>query len=320
MTPPLLEVKNLKLFYRTEAGVVRAVDSISFTIGERETAALVGESGSGKTSLARALIRFLPRNVSEFSGSIKVEGVEVLGMTNAEFDKKIRWRKITYVSQAALNSLNSVMKVVDHLIEPLVLHYGTPKREAIEKAREVLVRVGIPEDFLWRYSFELSGGMKQRVVIALSLISNPRIVILDEPTSALDVMTQANIINLLKELKNKLGISYIFITHDIAVSSELADKVAVMYAGQFVEYGPAEGVYTDPLHPYSKGLSNSIPRLRTDTSLASIPGSPPSLINPPKGCRFRPRCPYAKPICEEEPPLITFGSEWYVRCWLYGSK
>ncbi|MEM0361721.1 MAG: ABC transporter ATP-binding protein [Sulfolobales archaeon] len=320
MTFPVLEVRDLKLFYRTEVGVVRAVDSVSFTINEGETAALVGESGCGKTSLARALIRFLPRNVSEFSGSIKIEGVEVLGMSDAEFDKKIRWKKITYVSQAALNSLNSVMRVVDHLIEPLVIHYGTPKREAIERAREALVRVGISEDFLWRYSFELSGGMKQRVVIALSLISNPRIVILDEPTSALDVMTQANIINLLKELKNKLGISYVFITHDIAVSSELADKVAVMYAGQFVEYGPAERIYTDPLHPYSKGLLNSIPRLRTDTSLASIPGSPPSLINPPKGCRFRPRCPYAKPICAEEPPLITLGSDGYVRCWLYGGK
>lgn len=316
----VLDVRNLKLFYRTEAGIVRAVDGIGFTISNGRTVALVGESGSGKSSLARALMRFLPKNVSEYSGSIRIDGVEVLGMDEYEFNRKIRWKKITYVSQAALNSLNPIMKVVDHLIEPLILHYGMPKKEAIERAREVLVRVGIPEDFLWRYSFELSGGMKQRVVIAISLISNPKIVILDEPTSALDVMTQASIINLLKELKNKLGISYIFITHDIATSSELADEVAVMYAGQFVEYGPSERVYVEPLHPYSKGLLNSIPKLRTDTALASITGVPPSLINPPKGCRFRPRCPYVKPVCEEEPPLIAFNSEHYVRCWLYGSK
>ncbi len=316
----VLEVRNLKFFYRTTQGVVRAVDDVSFTVNEGETAALVGESGCGKTSLARALMRFLPRNVAEYSGSIKLENVEVLGMSEPEFDRKIRWKKITYVSQAALNSLNPVMRVVDHLIEPLVLHSGIPKKDAIEKAREVLVRVGISEDFLWRYSFELSGGMKQRVVIALSLITNPRIVVLDEPTSALDVMTQSNIINLLKELREKLGISYVFITHDIATSSELADKVAVMYAGQFVEYGPAERVYVDPLHPYSKGLSNCIPRLRTDTSLSSIPGTPPSLINPPKGCRFRPRCPHAMPKCGEDPPLISFGHEGYVRCWLYGDR
>ncbi len=318
--PSVLEVTNLKFFYRTIAGVVRAVDNVSFTVGEKETLALVGESGCGKTSLARALMRFLPRNVAELSGSIKVDGIEVLDMDDSEFDRKIRWRKITYVSQAALNSLNYVMKVVDHLIEPLVLHYGMRREVAVEKARDIIVKVGISEDFLYRYSFELSGGMKQRVVIALSLISNPRIVILDEPTSALDVMTQANIMNLLKELKEGLSVSYIFITHDIATSSELADKVAVMYAGQLVEYGPAEKVYVDPLHPYSKGLLSSIPRLRTDTSLTPIPGSAPSLINPPKGCRFRPRCPYVKPVCEEEPPHITLGSEGYVRCWLYGSR
>lgn len=318
--PPVLEVRNLRFFYRTIAGVVRAVDDVSFTVGEKETLALVGESGCGKSSLAKALIRFLPRNVAEFSGSIKIDGIEVLDMDDSEFDKKIRWKKIAYVSQAALNSLNYIMKVVDHLIEPLILHYGMRKEVAVEKARDILVRVGIPEDFLHRYSFELSGGMKQRVVIALSLISNPRIVILDEPTSALDVMTQANITNLLKELKKSLGVSYIFITHDIATSSELADKVAVMYAGQLVEYGPAEKVYVDPLHPYSKGLLSSIPRLRTDMSLTSIPGSPPSLINPPKGCRFRPRCPYAKPVCEKEPPYITFNSDGYVRCWLYERK
>jgi peptide/nickel transport system ATP-binding protein len=302
------------------SGLVRAVEDVNFRLREGETIALIGESGCGKTSLARAVIRFLPRNVAELSGSVVIDGIETIGMSDKDFDSKIRWRKITYVSQAAISSLNPVIRVVDHMIEPLVIHFKVPKTDAIERAKEIIKRVGIPEDFLWRYPFELSGGMRQRVVIAISLITNPKIVILDEPTSALDVMTQANILNMLKELRSKINLSYIFITHDIAVSSELADKVAVMYAGWIVELGPAEKVYVDPLHPYSKGLLGSVPRLRSDVPVTFIPGTPPSLINPPKGCRFRPRCRYAMPKCEEIPPVIKTGSEEYVRCWLYGEK
>lgn len=299
---------------------MRAVEDATFRLREGETIALIGESGCGKTSLARAVIRFLPRNVAELSGSVVIDGIETIDMSDRDFDLKIRWRKITYVSQAAISSLNPVIRVIDHMIEPLVIHFKAPKTDAIERAKEIIKRVGIPEDFLWRYPFELSGGMRQRVVIAMSLITNPKIVILDEPTSALDVMTQANILNMLKELRSKMNLSYIFITHDIAVSSELADKVAVMYAGWIVELGPAEKVYIDPLHPYSKGLLGSVPRLRSDTPVTFIPGTPPSLINPPKGCRFRPRCRYAMPKCEEIPPVIKTGSEEYVRCWLYGEK
>ena len=316
----VLKVSDLKLYYSTMSGVVKAVEGATFTLNEEETIALIGESGCGKTSLARALIRFLPRNVAELSGSVVIDGIETINMSDAEFDEKIRWRKMTYVSQAAINSLNPVIKVVDHLIEPLVIHFKTPKKDAVAKAAEIIKRVGIPEDFLWRYPFELSGGMKQRVVIALSLITNPRVVILDEPTSALDVMTQANILNMLKELKDESKLSYIFITHDIAVSSELADKVAVMYAGWIVELGPAEKVYVDPMHPYSKGLLGSVPRLKGNTPVAFIPGTPPSLINPPKGCRFRPRCKYAMPMCEQEPPVVKTGQGEYVRCWLYAGK
>jgi len=308
------------MYYRTMSGLVKAVEDVTFRLREGETIALIGESGCGKTSLARAIIRFLPRNVAELSGSVIIDGIETIGMSDRDFDLKIRWRKITYVSQAAISSLNPVIRVIDHMIEPLVIHFKTPKIDAIERAKEIIKRVGIPEDFLWRYPFELSGGMRQRVVIAMSLITNPKIVILDEPTSALDVMTQANILNMLKELRSKMNLSYIFITHDIAVSSELADKVAVMYAGWIVELGPAEKVYIDPLHPYSKGLLGSVPRLRSDTPVTFIPGTPPSLINPPKGCRFRPRCRYAMPKCEEIPPVIKTGSEEYVRCWLYGEK
>ncbi|MEM1694501.1 MAG: ABC transporter ATP-binding protein [Ignisphaera sp.] len=317
----VLEVNNLKLYYRTTNGVVRALEEASFNLNESESIALLGESGCGKTTLARAIVRYLPRNVAEYSGSIKVEGIETMNMSDKEFDEKIRWKKISYVSQAALNSLNPVVKIVDHLIEPLVIHYKIDKKKAIERAREIIKSVGIAEEFLWRYPFELSGGMRQRVIIAMSLITNPKIVILDEPTSALDVMTQANILNMLKEIKKEMNVSYIFITHDISVSSELADKVAVMYAGHIVELGPSEKVYLDPLHPYAQGLLGSVPRLRTNRSITFVPGSPPSLINPPQGCRFHPRCSKAMPICREKvPPMIEIEPNYYVRCWLYVEK
>jgi peptide/nickel transport system ATP-binding protein len=316
----VLKIGNVKLYYRTMSGPVKAVEDASFTLKEREAIALLGESGCGKTSLARAIMRYLPRNVAELSGSVVIDGIETMGMSDSEFNDKIRWKKITYVTQAAISSLNPVIKVIDHLIEPLIIHYKTPRKEAIERAIEAVKMVGLPADFIWRYPFELSGGMRQRVVIAMSLITKPKIIILDEPTSALDVMTQANILNTLKDIKSKMNLSYIFITHDIAVSSELADKVAVMYAGWIVELGPAEKVYVDPLHPYSKGLLGSVPRLRSDAPVTFIPGIPPSLINPPKGCRFRPRCKYAMPKCETIPPIIKTGSDEYVRCWLYGEK
>jgi len=314
----VLEIKNVKLYYRSTMGIVKALEEATFTLREGETIALIGESGCGKTTLARAIMRYLPRNVVEYSGSIRIEGVETMTMSDKEFDEKIRWKKVSYVSQAALASLNPVIRVIDHLVELLVIHYKLNKEEAAEKAKEIIKRIGIAEEFLWRYPFELSGGMRQRVVIAMALITNPKLVILDEPTSALDVMTQANILNLLKEIKSKMNLSYIFITHDIAISSELADKVAVMYAGHIVELGPAEKIYTDPLHPYSQGLLNSVPRLRSDRPISFIPGAPPSLINPPPGCRFAPRCPYAKSICNEKiPPIIKLDQESYVRCWLY---
>lgn len=317
----VLDIKNVRLYYRTLRGLVKAVEEAEFQLKEKESIALLGESGCGKTSLARAIIRFLPRNVGTYTGSIVIDGVETMGMSDKEFDEKIRWKKISYVSQAALNSLNPVLKVVDHLIEPLIIHYKVSKREAIKKAAEALREVGIHPDFLWRYPFELSGGMRQRVIIAMSLITNPKVVILDEPTSALDVMTQANILNLLKKIKDEHSVSYIFITHDIATSSELADKVAVMYAGYIVELGPAEQVYVDPLHPYSKGLLDSVPRIHTDRPISFVPGSPPSLINPPQGCRFHPRCKSKMPICEKEtPPIIRLGNDSYVRCWLYAGR
>lgn len=316
----LMEVKNLHLYFRTMRGIVRAVDDVTFAVDQGESLAIIGESGCGKSSLARAILRFLPRNVATYKGSVVIDGVDVMSLSDSEFDGRIRWTKISYVSQAAMNSLNPVVRVVDHLIEPLVLHRGVSKREATEAARSMVSLVGLPEEFLWRYPFELSGGMKQRVVISLALITKPNIVILDEPTSALDVMTQANILSMLKDLKSKTGVSFIFITHDIGISSEIADRVAVMYAGEIVELNRAETVYIEPLHPYAKALLSSVPRLHENKAPTFVPGVPPSLINPPPGCRFRPRCPFVMPVCGERPPLTKLDRNSYVRCWLYAGK
>jgi len=315
----LLEVRDLRLYYRTRRGVVKAVDKVSFDLEIGETLAVVGESGCGKSSMARAIIRLLPRNVHTYDGKVLMDGVNLMELDDERFRKEVRWRKISMVFQGAQNSLNPVLKVGYQVAEPLMIHYGMDKESALARAKETLKLVGIHEAFADRYPFELSGGMKQRVVIAMALVTRPKVVILDEPTSALDVITQANIMNLLKRLKGEFNLSYIFITHDIALASELADKVAVMYAGQIVEIASAETFYTNPNHPYAQKLMASVPTLRTDKKLDFIPGTPPSLINPPPGCRFHPRCPYATDKCRrEEPPIVDLGEGHMVKCWLYG--
>jgi len=317
MSSTLLEVEDLYLYFSTRKGPVKAVDGVSFKIDNGETLALIGESGCGKSSLAKAIIRLLPRNIDTYKGRIYFDGEDLMNLSEEEFRRSIRWAKISIVPQAALNSLNPVIKISQQVAEPLIIHDKINKETALKKAKEALLLVGIPEAFMERYPFELSGGMRQRAVIAMSLIMNPDLVILDEPTSALDVLTQANIMNLLKKIRKELNLSFIFITHDIALSSELADKVAVMYAGQIIELGDAESFYSSPLHPYSIKLMASVPTLRTDKKLEFIPGIPPSLINPPKGCRFAPRCPYRFKRCIKDPPLTEVGKNRFVRCWLH---
>ncbi|ABO09161.1 ABC transporter ATP-binding protein [Pyrobaculum calidifontis] len=321
--PPLLELRNVKMYYGVTNGVVKAVDGVSFVLNKGEAMALVGESGSGKSSLAFTIIRLLPRNVAEFSGEILLHDeelgtVDLAKMSEEELRRKIRWKKISMVFQASMNALNPILKVQDQMVEPLVLHLGLSKQEAIKIAEEALLSVGLAKDVLTRYPFELSGGMKQRVVIAMAIMMKPKLVILDEPTSALDVITQANIMNLLKELKAKFDLSYILITHDIALASEIADKIGVMYAGKIVEIAPSDIFFRKPKHPYSQKLLAAVPSLREEKAIEYIPGDVPSLINPPTGCRFHPRCPYMiKGKCErEEPPRKQVeGSE--VACWLY---
>ncbi|MCS7119899.1 MAG: ABC transporter ATP-binding protein [Nitrososphaerota archaeon] len=308
------------MYYRTRMGPLRAVDGISFNVERGESIALIGESGCGKTSLAKSLIRLLPRNVELYKGSICLDGVDIMTLDDAEFRRTIQWQRISMVSQAAMNSLNPVIKVGEQVAEPLIVHKEMDKRSAMERAREIFSLVGIPEIFIDRYPFELSGGMRQRVVIAMALVMNPEIIILDEPTSALDVLTQANIMNLLKKIRRESKINYVLITHDVGLSSELADKVAVMYAGQIVEFSDADRFYASPLHPYSQKLMASVPTLRQDKMPQFILGVPISLINPPTGCRFAERCPSRMEKCREDPPLNELGKGMFVKCWLYSGQ
>lgn len=315
----MLEVSNAKLYYRTRRGTVKAVDDVSFSVGKGETLGLVGESGCGKSSAAIAIMRLLPRNVERFEGSIVFDRTDLMALSEDEFRTQIRWQKMSMVFQGAMNSLNPVLRVGSQVAEPLILHQGGSRRESIGRAMELFKLVGLPPDFVDRYPHELSGGMKQRVVIAMALVLSPNLVILDEPTSALDVSIQAQIMNLLKRLKEELDISFIFITHDVALASDLCDKIAVMYAGQLVELGSSEDVLLDPAHPYTQKLIASVPLLRGERMPGYIPGAPPDLVELFEGCRFYPRCPYGKEGFEKkEPPLIEVGKDHFAKCWLYG--
>ena len=312
----LLHVKDLLLHFRTTKGVVQAVDSVDLELGFNEAIVILGESGCGKTSLARAILRLLPRNVHAYSGQVYLDGSELMALDDEAFRRNVRWVQMSMVPQAAMNALNPVLRVGDQVAEPMMVHHSVKKQTALDQARKMFDHVGVPEGFMSRYAFELSGGMRQRVAIAMSLVTAPKLIILDEPTSALDVLTQANIFNVLKRIKEELDVSYILITHDIATSSELADRVAVMYAGQIVEVNSAAAFFSEPLHPYSQKLMASVPRLRGDQEPDFITGQPPSLLAPPAGCRFADRCPSRFERCDEDPPVVGKGRT-KVKCWLY---
>jgi oligopeptide/dipeptide ABC transporter ATP-binding protein len=266
--------------------------------------------------LAKAILRLLPRNVETYSGEVWLDGEDVMRLNDEAFRENIRWKRISMVPQAAMNALNPVVSIGDQVAEPAILHLGVTRAEATELTVQSFAHVGVPADFIHRYPFELSGGMRQRSILAMALLTEPDLVILDEPTSALDVLTQANIMNLLKRVKNERDTSFILITHDIATSSELADNLAVMYAGQIVEVGDAASFFAEPLHPYSYKLMASVPRLREDIEPEFITGKPPSLLNPPTGCRFAERCHKRFEKCDQEPPVTQHG--WrLVKCWLH---
>lgn len=319
--PPLLDIHNLYLYYADRRGAVRAVDGVSFTLeGGGQALGIVGESGSGKSSLAAAIMRMLPGNVARFEGDIYLGGQEISRLPEAQFRRKVRWHQIALVPQGAMNGFNPVVRVGEQIIEPATVYGDMDRRTARQKAEELLARVGLPTEIYNRYPHELSGGMKQRAMIAAALILTPALVILDEPTSALDVSVQAQIMNLLKELKQELGLSILFITHDIALASDLCDRLAVVYAGEIVELGTAEQILTAPAHPYSQKLLASIPRLHDPQMPAFIPGSPPDLRQPPPGCRFHLRCPAVFDRCKAEWPVAFYPQPGQMaRCWLLDS-
>lgn len=312
----LLRIEDLKLHFRTMHGTVHAVDGVNFKLGFREAVVVLGESGCGKSSLAKAVLRLLPRNVQTYSGRVFLDGADVMRLAEDEFRQNVRWVRMSLVPQAAMTSLNPVLKVGDQVAEPMMAHYSVSKKDALVQARKMFQHVGVPADFLERYAFELSGGMRQRVAIAMSLVTSPALILLDEPTSALDVLTQANIMNVLKRVKQQMETSFILITHDIATSSELADRVAVMYAGQIVEVGDAPRFFAEPLHPYSRKLMASVPRLRSTQAPEFIAGRPPSLFDLPSGCRFAPRCPHRFAKCDQDPPVVEQAGR-QVKCWLH---
>jgi oligopeptide/dipeptide ABC transporter ATP-binding protein len=313
---PLLRVEDLELHFRTTNGVVKAVDKVSFELNRNEAMVILGESGSGKTSLARAILRLLPRNVLTHAGKIHLGDQDVMRLTEEQYRRQIRWVRISMVPQAAMNSLNPVLRVGEQVAEPLVTHMRMNKSEALVRAGRAFQQVGVPQGFLSRYAFELSGGMRQRVAIAMALVTEPDMIVLDEPTSALDVLTQANIMNVLKRIKQESNTSFILITHDVATSSELADHVAVMYAGQIVEMSRSSEFFPNPLHPYAKKLMDSVPKLREKKEPDFITGQPPSFFDMPPGCRFAPRCPARFSRCDHDPAVLQRGQR-LVKCWLY---
>ncbi len=316
---PLLEVRNLKTYYYTLRGVVRAVDDVSFALERGEVLGIAGESGCGKSTLAWTLLGLVPPPGRIAGGRIVLDGIDITKLSENDLRKKVRWKKVSMIFQGAMNALTPVFTIEDQLAEPLIIHKGMRKDEAREKIVQMLKAVGLDETIMKRYPHELSGGQKQRVIIAMALLLNPDLVIADEPTTALDVIVQAQIMNLFKEIKKKYNIGMIFITHDLSLIAEIADKVAIMYAGKIVEIGSSDQVFGNPRHPYTQGLLRSIPRIRSKEKITWIPGVPPDLVRPPPGCRFFPRCKYVKEQCrKEEPKLKEVEPGHFVACHLYG--
>ncbi|MHA1853673.1 MAG: ABC transporter ATP-binding protein [Candidatus Heimdallarchaeaceae archaeon] len=316
----LLRVENLKTYFQIMRGHVRAVDDVSFKIEKGEAFGLAGESGCGKTTTALAILKLLPSNGRIIGGKILFEGKNLLEIPEEEWRKNYRWKKISVIFQGAMNSLNPIMNVGDQIAEAILLHEQITKNEALERARKLLDLVGIGAERVDRYPHELSGGMKQRAIIAMALACNPNLIIADEPTTALDVIIEAQVLRVMKEMQRKLHISMLVISHDLSMIAETCEKIAIMYAGKIVEQGDIATIYKEPLHPYTERLIGAFPSITGPRrELSTIEGFPPDLLNPPSGCRFHPRCPYAKEKCRrEEPKIIPAGKDRYVACHLVG--
>ena len=304
-------VENLSARYQTTKGDVHALEDVSFSLESGEAIGIAGESACGKTTLGLSVIRTL-QGGKTISGKITLDDVSILDLSEQDFDKNIRWKKIAMVFQGAMNSLDPVFTIKDQFIEVLKEHkFEGDSKKVIADA---IKSVNLTEDVLKKYPHELSGGMKQRVIISMALVLKPKFVIADEPTTALDVLIQAQIVNLLKKLK-KDGMSIMLITHDLAILSEISDKIGIMYGGQMVEYGTSEEIFKNPKHPYTQGLLASIPTLHGKKP-TYIKGNPPSLLEPKPECRFIDRCPQAMEKCKKDPPNFKTDSG-FVKCWLY---
>jgi peptide/nickel transport system ATP-binding protein len=301
----LLEVKGLNVEYMTPKGSVHAVDNVSFTIRKGEVFGLAGESGSGKSTAAMAIMRLLQPPAIITGGSAKFEGRDIFKMSEEEL-RRFRWNKIALVFQSAMNALNPVMTVGAQIADAIVAHKKVSQSEALERAQELLKLVGIESSRLMSYPHQLSGGMRQRVVIAIALALNPPLLFMDEPTTALDVVVQKEILQQIAELRDKLGFSILFITHDLSLMLEFCDTIGILYAGRLCEVAPAKPLLANPRHPYTKGLMHSFPELHGERHrMEGISGSPPDMSHPPAGCRFHPRCRDAIPQCKDHlPPLM----------------
>ena len=317
MTEKVLDVKNLKIDFHTYAGDVKAIRNVSFHLNKGETLAIVGESGSGKSVTTRTIIGLLAKNAEIVGGEIDFHGKNLLATKEKDW-RKIRGNEISMIFQDPMTSLDPTMKIGQQIAEPLIKHKGVSKKEAWKKALEMMKAVGIPdaEKRINQYPHQFSGGMRQRIVIAIALICEPEVLLADEPTTALDVTVQAEIFYLMKDLQKKIGTSIIFITHDLGVVAGMADRVAVMYAGEILEYGSVDDIFYNPQHPYTWGLINSMPTLESK-ELESIPGTPPNLLDPPKGDPFAPRNKYAMKIdAERKPPFFKVSETHYAATWL----
>ncbi|MEM2129121.1 MAG: ABC transporter ATP-binding protein [Candidatus Bathyarchaeia archaeon] len=316
----ILDVQNLKMYYQLQKGYVHAIDDVNFSIEKGEGLGLAGESGCGKTSVAITILKILPANAKILGGKILFEGNDITSMDENTLRKEIRWKGLSLVFQGAMNALNPLYKIGDQIIEAIRIHEpDVSPEEAKKRVNKLFELVGIDPSRSNNYPHEFSGGMRQRACIAMALACNPKILIADEPGTAIDVIVQAQVIKLLRDLKEKLNLSMIVISHDLSIIAEICEKAAIMYAGRIVEYGDIVSVYKEPLHPYTTSLIGSFPSIHAErTKLYSIPGSPPDLLNPPEGCRFHPRCKYAMDICRKEvPPMLEIRKNHFVACYLH---